>query len=111
MAASCCSVMPTGAIKNPGQNVEAFEMLCFSSIVAQLVEDIPIELGMTFHVCEVTKFSVHDALFINPLGAGLFDLGDVTVAGQGPGDTGSNQKLYAVADGEDPFALLVEIPN
>ena len=68
-------------------------MLCFSSIVAQLVEDIPIELGMTFRCLCGDEVSVHDALFINPFGAGLFDLeADVTVAGQlAPlGDAGSN---------------------
>ena len=86
----------------------------FNSIVAQLVEDIPIELGMTLPCLCGDEVSVHDALFINPLGAGLFDLeADVAVAGQlaAPGDAGGEQDLYAVADGEDPFALLVEILN
>ena len=89
-------------------------MLCFRSIVAQLVEYIPIELGMTFPCLCGDEVSVHDALFINPLGAGLFDLeADVTEAGQlAPlGDADSNHDLYAVADGEDPFTLLVEILN
>ena len=89
-------------------------MLCVSSIEAQLVEDIPIELGMTFPCLCGDEVSVHDALFINPLGAGLFDLeADVAVAGQlAPfGDASSNQDLNAMADGEDPLALLVEIPN
>ena len=89
-------------------------MLCFSSIVAQLVENVPIELGMTFPSLCGDEIAVHHALLVDPLGAGLFDLeADVAVAGQlaAPGDAGGDQDLYAVADGEDPFALLVKIPD
>lgn len=89
-------------------------MLCVSSIEAQLVEDIPIELGMTFPCLCGDEVSVHDALFINPLGAGLFDFkSDVAVAGQlaPPGDACGDQDLDPVTDGKDPFALFVEIPD
>ena len=58
-------------------------MLCFSSIVAQLVENVPIELGMTFPSLCGDEIAVHHALLVDPLGAGLFDLeADVAVAGQ-----------------------------
>ena len=89
-------------------------MLCVSLVAAQLVENVPIELGMTFPSLCGDEIAVHHALLVDPLGAGLFDLeADVAVAGQlaAPGDAGGDQDLYAVADGEDPFALLVKIPD
>ena len=86
-------------------------MLCVSLLAAQLVENVPIELGMTFPSLCGDEIAVHHALLVDPLGAGLFDLeADVAVAGQlaAPGEAGGDQDLYAVAYGEDPFALLVK---
>ena len=53
-------------------------------------------------------------MFVHPLGAGLLDLEpDIAVAGESSafGNARGDQNLDAVADGENPFALLVERPN
>ena len=58
-------------------------MLCVSLVSSQLAANVPIELGMTFPSLCGDEIAVHDTLFINPLGVGLFDLeAYVAVAGQ-----------------------------
>ena len=109
--------MPTGcAIKNPGPKVEAgvYEKSRGDSALVKPGEDIAVKIGMTFPCLRGDEVAIDHALFIHPLGAGLLDLEpDIAVAGESSafGNARGDQNLDAVADGENPFALLVERPN
>ena len=109
--------MPTGfAIKNPGPKVEAgvYEKSRGDLVPGELVEDIAVKIGMTFPCLRSDEVSIDHALFVHPLGSGLLDLkADIAVAGEPAafGNARGDQNLDPVADGKNPFALLVEGPN